>query len=31
MGLNEYRDEAKEFLVGIGQSERKALEFRIPI
>lgn len=26
MGLNEFRDEAKEFLVGIGQSERKASE-----
>ena len=24
MGLNELRDEAREFLVGIGQSERKA-------
>lgn len=26
MGLNEFRDEARGFLVGIGQSERKALE-----
>ena len=30
MGLNELRDEAREFLVGIGQSERKASEI-IPI
>ena len=26
MGLNEFRDEAREFLVGIGQSEREASE-----
>ena len=26
MGLNKLRDEAKEFLVGIGQSQRKASE-----
>ena len=26
MGLNEFRDEVREFLIGIGQSEQKASE-----